>query len=185
MFRVATACLVLAIGMAAGPACAQGAAATSSQSPLTEQARAGDLLLLQLWADDEATFLEEWSQPTPPRLTTTTATRRNDAIMMFIIFAGCTPNSAGNCSLIGKVDITDPDGLPYGTGTGSEFTVSESAAAPDPQLLVLSPASVGLIIEDGEKLGKYRVRLSVTDRVAGVTAVTEEELTVTEAAGTP
>ena len=38
-----------------------------------------------------------------------------------------------------------------------------------------------MIIEDGEKLGDYTVRITITDRNADVTATTEERLTVVEA----
>jgi hypothetical protein len=179
MLRKSITGLVLATSLGTVPALAQGGA-TPPDPVLTERARAGSLLVLQLWADDQERFLEQWNQPTPPNLTNTTSTRRNDPVTMFIIFAGCTPNAEGNCRLTGNVEFTDPDGLPY--GTGHEFVVSDGPAGPKPELLVLSPASIGLVIEDGEKLGKYRVRLSVTDQVAGVTAVTEEVLAVTEAA---
>lgn len=167
--------LALAAALVAAPALAQGDAA-AAPGP---QARAGELLLLQLWADDDQQFLKEWSQPTPPRLSTSTSTVRNDPITMFIVFGGCKADSAGNCRLTGKVEFTDPDGLPY--GPGHEFRAWETRAPANSKLLMLSPASIGMIIEDGEKLGEYRVRLSVTDEVAGVTAVTEEELTVSEA----
>lgn len=177
MLSKATLGLAFAAGLLAAPAFAQQA---EDPPTLTERARAGNLQVVQFWADDAQTFLAEWARPTPPRLTVTTATLRNDPITMFIVFAGCTPDPQGNCRLTGKTEMTDPDGLPY--GTGHEFPVSQSPAATDPTLLVLSPSSLQVTIEDGEKLGTYRMRLSVTDEVAGVTAVTVEELTVSEPA---
>lgn len=167
--------LALAAALIAAPLSAQDDAAATP----ARQARAGDLMLIQLWADDDKQFLEEWGQPTPPRLSTTTSTVRNDPITMFIVFGGCKADAAGNCRVSGRVEFTDPDGLPY--GPGHEIRVWETAAPANSRSLMLSPSSIGMIVEDGEKLGEYRVRLSVTDEVAGVTAVTEEELTVSEA----
>lgn len=46
--------------------------------------------------------------------------------------------------------------------------------------MALSSQGMSLIIEDGEKLGLYKVRIAVTDTIAGVTAHTEQVIEVVE-----
>lgn len=47
--------------------------------------------------------------------------------------------------------------------------------------LSLAPGGIGLTIKNGEKLGTYSARLSVTDLNAHVTAVTTADIVVEEA----
>ena len=142
------------------------------------EARAGDLHVVQMWSDDEDRFMREWAQPTPPNLTVSTETVRNKPITQFILFGGCTSDTAGNCYLTANVEMTDPNGERY--GEVFNFAVWDNLPAPQPNVFILSPNGVGLVIEDGEQLGIYRVRLAVTDEHAAVTAVTQVSLVVTE-----
>ena len=142
------------------------------------EARAGDLHVLQLWSVDQDQFMRQWQQATPPNLTTDSRTERNRPIFMFLIFGGCRADAQGNCRLTGNIEIRDPDGAIYEAPANAIFW--DNQPAPNPQLLTLSPQGLGLRIEDGEKLGVYRIRVSVTDVHAGRTAYTESEITVVE-----
>ena len=150
----------------------------ASTPELTNQARVEDFMLLQLWTDDPEKFLEAWKQATPPTLDTTTKIERNETITSFIIFAGCKADVAGKCSLTGDIEFRDPNGEIYGEHKNIDFW---NGPAIDSFDLRLSPIGPALVIKDGEKLGKYTVRISITDNNANVTAVTEEELIVVEA----
>ncbi len=77
-----------------------------------------------------------------------------------------------------KVDITAPDGSRYGNRMA--LVPWENHPAPPRNLLVLTPKSIGLTIEDGEQLGTYLVDLAVTDEHAGVTAASRVSLTIVE-----
>lgn len=149
------------------------------RAPVEGEGRAGDLYLVQLWTRDPAAFLAAWNQPTPPNLVTSRATERNLAIQQYIIFSTCRADAAGNCRLTARVTITDPDGAAYGDPMA--FAVWDNQPAPPAQRLILSPNSIGLLIEDGEKLGTYRVHLAVTDAHAGVTAESVSAIEVREA----
>lgn len=146
-------------------------------------ATAGDLRVLQLWSTDRERFLDEWLQPTPPRLTTNSEIQRNKPIYQFIIFSGCQANIAGNCNLSGTVTMTDPAGEAYGDPL--IFPAWDNLPQPEGSLLSLSAASIGLTVEDGERLGIYRVKLSFTDEVAKVTATSEVGILVEEAEAVP
>jgi hypothetical protein len=152
---------------------------TEPKTPLTNQARAENLMVLQLWSDNSEEFFKAWNQPNPPRLVTTTKIERNKPITAFVIFAGCKGDANGNCKLQGDIEFRDPDGKIYGQHAKVDLWTGPAIEGYN---LRLSPVSPALVIEDGEKLGDYTVRITFTDRNAGVTAVTEEKLTVVEAA---
>jgi len=182
------AALLLALGLAAAPARAAPdtkplAAPPPPAAPrLAEgEGRAGDLHIIQLWTADSDAFLAEWARPTPPKLVTGNRTTRNRPLSQFIIFGGCRADAAGHCHLTARITITDPDGAPYGDPMA--FAIWDDQPAPPPKRLILSPNSIGLVIEDGEKLGTYRVHLAVTDEHAGVTAESTSVIEVREAEG--
>ena len=143
------------------------------------EAQAGDLRIIHLWTTDPEGFIEAWSQPTPPRLSTSTRTARNQPIQQFILYANCTPDEAGNCLLTARADITAPDGTAYGEPL--IFPALPSSPGVPRDNIGLAPNSIGLVIEDGEQLGEYRVDLAVTDENAGVTATSTVHLEVVEA----
>jgi hypothetical protein len=145
---------------------------------LSNQAKVDNLMILQLWSNNPDEFMRAWNQLTPPTLITTTKIERNKPISAFIIFAGCRGDAAGKCNLNGSIEFRDPYGKIYGKNENLDFW---SGPPIEGFNLRLSPIGPGLIIEDGEKLGDYTVRITVTDRNADVTAVTEEKLTVVEA----
>lgn len=142
------------------------------------QASAGDLRIIHLWTTDPDEFLEAWNQPTPPRLATSSRTTRNRPIQQFILYSNCTPDNAGNCLLTARVVVTAPDGTPY--GEPMEFAALPSMPPVPRDNIGLAPNSIGLVIEDDEQLGEYRIELSVTDENAGVTATSTIHLEVVE-----
>lgn len=154
------------------------AQATAPAPEPTNQARVENFMLVQLWTDDPDKFLAAWNQPSPPRLNINTKVERNQLITAFVIFSGCKADTTGNCNLTGDIEFRDPDGEIYGESKDIDFW---SGPAIEGFNLRLSPIGPSLVIEDGEKLGKYTVRITVTDNNANVTAVTEEELTIVEA----
>jgi hypothetical protein len=155
----------------------QAPAADIAAKPLTNESRAGDLMILQLWSDKPDAFLMEWNKPTPPSLRTTIKIERNKRITSFIIFAGCKSDTAGKCDLNGNIEFRDPEGKIYGEIKDVDIWSGPPIGGYN---LRLSPVGPAMMIGDGEKLGDYTVRITVTDRNANVTAMTEEKLTVVE-----
>lgn len=164
-------------------------AANASEPPSNEEratlafapsAAVGPLNVVQFWTQDMERLQREWAQPAPPTLTLDTATTRNKPITMAIIIGGCTPDMNSACDLAGQVEIFGPDGKPYGTPMEeiSIWPKGQPALAKDVRLI--SPTSMTMIIEDGEQLGEYRVRLTVRDYNANIQAVTEQIITVVE-----
>ena len=148
--------------------------AASSPSPSLAQeadnveASAGDLKIIHLWTKDTEGFMRAWEGPTPPRLPTSTTVERNQRITQAILYVNCTKDENGACHLSATVDITAPDGTPY--GEPMTFDALKGKVTLGPNVIGLSQAGIGLVIEDGEQLGRYRIKINVTDENAGVTA---------------
>lgn len=80
--------------------------------------------------------------------------------------------------LIFAVVIIAPDGTPYGDPLA--FEVIKGVATVPPGNIGSATGGVGLMFEDGEQLGRYRVELAVTDHNAGVTATITVHLEAVE-----
>jgi len=112
--------------------------------------------------------LSAWNGPTPPHLPTSTTVERNQCITQAILYVNCTRDEAGACHLTARITITAPDGTPYGEAFEFDALMGKVRTAPD--AIGLAQAGIGLMVEDGEQLGRYRIALDVTDENAGVTA---------------
>lgn len=134
------------------------------------QAEAGDFKIIHLWSTQPDAFLKAWSGPTPPQLPSSGRMKRNQVIQQFILFANCTRDNAGHCHLAARMEITAPDGSRYGEVL--EFDALDGPAPATPNVIGLTSAGIALVIEDGEQLGRYRVRLTVTDTNADLTVTT-------------
>lgn len=159
----------------AGPLAAQQAAPERDNV----EAAAGDLKIIHLWTADPAAFMEAWAGPTPPTLPTATRIERNQRLTQAILYVNCEPDAAGACHLAATVTITAPDGTPYGEPLVFDAFKGPSTVARGN--IGLAPAGIGLTIEDGEQLGRYRVELAVTDVNTGRTATSVVHIEAVEA----
>ena len=153
--------------------------AQENDEPPPGAGKNGNFHILQLWTGDEDRFMAEWAHPTPPNLTTTTRMERNQPLTQFILFSNCTPDIDGKCLLNAAIEIFQPDGEYYGDVL--TFPAYDNHPAPPADLLVIAPNSIGIRIEDGELLGGYLVRMTVTDVHGGRMAVSELTLEAVEA----
>ena len=144
-----------------------------------EHAYSGDFGTLQLSTVDPNRLHADWATPTPGvEIQTQTTAMRNQRIFTFIVFRGCQAGPDGNCNVTARFEIFDPAGKPYGDPNSGP--IWKSLPAP-PGNLQLGMSATGLMVENGELLGDYTVRISTTDNVAKITLTTEQVLTITEA----
>lgn len=129
-------------------------------------ARAGDLVVVQFWVDPKKTPIAGPQRP-PIELHRIARAERGVPLRQLITFSGCRADAAGACHLGARVAITLPDGQPY--GEPAEMPLWDGPAPPRGHS-VMAPEGVVLTFEEGDALGRYRIELGVTDRVAGVTA---------------
>lgn len=136
--------------------------------------------VFQIATTDPQKLLDAWAQPTPGvEIGTQSSATRNQVIAVFLLFHGCKADADGRCILTARFDVFDPDGKPY--AEQKEAPMFSAAPPPGAGAVQLSNASLGLRIEDGEKLGAYRVVAHTTDNVAKITLTTEQVLTIVEA----
>jgi hypothetical protein len=170
------ACVGALAGPAAGQASGSGAAPRAVET-LNNGAYAespDNFSILQIATTDPDKLVKDWAQPTAGvHLTTETEVTRNKPIVTFIVFKGCQADASGHCDVTAAYAVFDPAGKPYAQQTG---VVWKDAPTPDLNLQ-LSLSALGLLIEDKDPLGPYRVEVTVTDRVSGVTLRTKQILT--------
>ncbi|WP_285711530.1 hypothetical protein [Erythrobacter oryzae] len=172
----ALALALLAAGTPALPLAAQG---TPPPPPDNIEAAAGELRVIHLWSTEPDEFMAAWAGPTPPKLPTSKRMERNQPIQQFVLYANCTRNAAGECHVTAKVLIFAPDGSAYGDPLA--FEVVNGPATVPPGNIGMASGGIGLTVEDGEQLGRYRVELVVTDHNAGLTATSVVHLEAVEA----
>jgi hypothetical protein len=165
-----------------------GAGALAAQdapppAPDNVEAEAGELRIIHLWSRDPEDFMTAWAGPTPPNLPTSTRMERNQPIQQFVLYANCTRDTAGECDVTATVMITAPDGSAYGEPLA--FEIIKGSATVPPGNIGLAAGGIGLRVEDGEQLGRYRVELKATDRNSGLTATSVVHLEAVEAGALP
>ena len=115
--------------------------------------------------DKEHEAFQHWNIPSAVvDLSTTDEIKRNDFISALIIFSGCSANKEGNCNLIVKFRIVQPDGSIYADLPIQEAWVNKPAPG---KSLQMSVGYVEVRIEDDEPLGVYQVFADVTDQNSG------------------
>ena len=168
--------------LALTPAAAQWTSTDPSGKPLppaANQAQQGEFGVMQISTTDPQALWAAWAQKTPGvELHTQNTATRNQPIVSFIVFTGCTPDAQGHCNVTVDFEVLDPSGKTYGRNDNAPVV---DGAAPAKGMLGLSNGSLGLRVEAGEQLGDYRVLAHTTDHVSGVTLATQQTLTITEA----
>lgn len=142
------------------------------------EASAGDLRVIHLWSRYPEAFMTAWSGPTPPNLPTSSTMERNQPIQQFVLYANCTRDASDQCHVTARVTISAPDGTAYGEPLA--FDVVKGSATAAPGNIGLAAGGIGLRIEDGEQLGRYRVALAVTDHNSGAVATSIVQLEAVE-----
>jgi len=113
---------------------------------------------------DEQGLLKKWNTPSETvDVKTSSTVERNSPISAFIVFGGCKVDQQGNCDLVTKFKIYQPDGKLY--ADLPEMEVWSGKPVPPNRSIQLSTAYLKVVIESGEQLGKYSFESVVTDKV--------------------
>jgi hypothetical protein len=112
----------------------------------------------------DSSFFEEWQRPETPRIQTDTRYTHGETAYPVLIFQTDAVDEQGHANLTYDLAVIRPDGAPY-TGTPlSGLLAWEGAPTP---ALSLSLGQARLLIEEGDPLGLYRVKIVVHDNVGG------------------
>ena len=145
-----------------------------------DTATSGGLTVVQFAYTDPQAVLQAWTNPGPTGVQLKTDSRgyRDKPIYTFVIFRGCRADAMGNCTLTADFDVEDPTGKPY-VQQKSVRTWVGKPPAPAPNY-TLATGYLGLVVEHKDMTGPYRVRMTLTDQIAGVTLHTEQTLSIAE-----
>lgn len=128
----------------------------------------------------EDLLLKNWQTPSHTvKVDTSKEVERNKPISSFIIFGGCKVDSKGNCNLVAKFTIYQPDGKTYADIPETEVWVDKPV--PPNRNIELGLAHINLVVEDGEPLGKYNVEAIITDKNDGKSVILHSHFLVKEA----
>jgi hypothetical protein len=155
------------------------AAGASAQTTDPSEANDGDFGAKLVITDDAASFYSQWQQPRTPQIFSTKQITRARPIEAVIIFHDCVPAADGNCNVTVHFEMTAPNGQPY---PGSLDTVAWKHPPPPGHALIPSEATMGFILEPKDQLGRYIIRATLTDTVAGKTLSLVESVTAVEEA---
>jgi hypothetical protein len=115
---------------------------------------------------DENDLFKRWNTPSETvDVSTTDKVAVNGAINAFIVFSGCTKDKAGNCSVVMRFRVIQPDGKVYAETPAME--VWDQKPAPPGKSLELSVQYLKIVIEPKDQLGKYVIYTQVRDNQSG------------------
>ncbi len=167
--------------IAAALLCALPAAAQDNRSSEGRpgEGEAGALHAIQFASADPKAVLAAWSESErPATLQGDGRMLRGEPMFTFVVFRGCRTDARGNCNLTADFEVDDPQGRPYVQQKGVRTWV-DRPPAPEPASM-LGIGYMGLVVEKKDATGPYRVRMTLTDQIAGVSLHTEQVLTVVE-----
>ena len=159
----------LAILLSATAFAAQSSWLENGKSASQDISRASDgafgaMLVL---TDDWEGFTQRWEHPSAGfEVPEVRSIQKGHPLMSAIIFTGCKPDSAGNCSVTGDFRVIDPTGKNY--ADQRDVNIWSLPPPPAPQLQ-LSAGGLGLSLDPPDPLGRYVVVARITDHIANKT----------------
>jgi hypothetical protein len=139
-------------------------APASAQQTDPSEARNGSFGGKLLITDDLEGFWKQWEQPDTPQIATTSKVTLAKPVYGMILFYGCRAAATGKCKVTAHFEIIAPDGRPYDKPATGEAWSGPPAAD---HALQASLASFGFRLEPKDQLGRYRMKVVLTDDVAG------------------
>lgn len=135
--------------------------------PDTEFRKAiGDFGAQLVLTDKEEETFTKWNTPSSVvNIATTKKINKGKFLTAAIIFFGCGADKSGNCELLVKFKILQPDGSTYADLPPQEAWVNKPA--PPNKSLQMSVGYIRVRIEPNEPLGKYTITAEVIDKILG------------------
>jgi hypothetical protein len=139
------------------------------------KASAKGFAVFQVATLDGEGFAARWNRPTAGvEVAETSKVARNQPVFTFIIFTGCTPDQRGQCNVTADFRMFDPAGRSFGEQIGAPVWVG--LPPPAKNVLQLSSQYLGMVVENKDSLGSYRIVATVTDHVTGTSLTTEQTI---------
>jgi hypothetical protein len=129
----------------------------------THQAKNGFAAILFVTRDMDK-LVAEWAKPATPHIDMTSEIVRGEVVYGALVLAGCRAAADGNCNVSVTFSMAAPNGAPYGKVHTAEAWRRPPAAGSN---FLLSVASLGFSLDPPDPLGRYLLRATVKDEVAG------------------
>ncbi|MGH2376089.1 MAG: hypothetical protein ACRDIC_21800 [bacterium] len=104
--------------------------------------------------------------------------KRGVMIVGLIYFFGCATDNSGDCDATARFTVYNPEGKRWINPEVKELWVGKPP--PPKGQMQLSKAHMGIVVEPGDPLGIYKVKVEVTDKIANKTLVLERTFTAIE-----
>jgi hypothetical protein len=151
-------------------------ASWSAEADLGNRAAANGFSVLQIATTEPDKLMADWLTPVAGvQVANAKAVRRNQPIVTFVLFFGCRADAAGNCNVTADFETYAPTGALYDRTVGTKIWVARPA--PKANQVQLSEGALGIRIEDKDPLGRYTVKTTVNDHVAGIALHTSQDFT--------
>jgi len=130
--------------------------------------------------DKESQAFTNWATPSESvYLGTTNQIEKGKILTALVTFSGCGADENGNCNLLVKYKIMQPDGAVYADLPYQEAWINKPA--PTNRSLGMSISYIRVVIENDEPLGKYTVQAKVVDRNLNISLELETYFLAVEA----
>lgn len=133
---------------------------------------------VQMWIINDESFFDDWNKPETPNLTFTETAIRNKKVFIIFLFINPGLDKASKANVVADVLIKSPDGKIY--GEFSDLEIWQRIYDTPRNSIQLGVAHLGLVIEDGEQLGAYKIEAEVKDRIKNVSLKLKTEFTAKE-----
>lgn len=133
---------------------------------------------VQMWLINDDSFFDNWNKPETPNLRFTGTALRNKKVFIIFLFINPGLDQSSKASVVADVLIKSPDGATY--GSFKEIEIWQRAYDTPWNSIQLGVAHLGLIIEDGEQLGTYKIEAEVKDKIKNITLKLQTEFTAKE-----
>jgi hypothetical protein len=166
---------LIGLGLSASVAGAEPAKPNWMTGENAAAAEGSDFAVLQVTTDNPDGLAANWKTASPAlRLNSVSRIEINNPVAALIVFRGCKPNAEGLCNVTAEVTIEDPKGATIQHTPLMPLWVNQPPAPKNS--LMLSPSMVGLGMDNTDPSGRYVIRYSITDTVAGITLKTRQSL---------
>lgn len=146
--------------------------------PDSDNMKSKDGFGVQMWIIKDESFFDDWNKPETPNLTFTKTAIRNEKVFIIFLFINPGRNQSSKADVVADVLIKDPNGKVYGKFTDIE--IWQRIDNTPRNSIQLGVGHLGLVIEDGEQLGTYKVEAEVKDRIKNVSLKLQTEFTAKE-----
>lgn len=146
--------------------------------PDSDNIKSKDGFGVQMWITNDESFFDDWKKPETPKLRFTETAIRNKKVFIIFLFINPGLDQSSTANVIADVLIKAPDGEIY--GSFKDMEIWQRVYDTPRNSIQLGVGHLGLVIEDGEQLGTYKIEAVIKDELKAITLKVQTEFTAKE-----